>query len=137
MKSHVAAAVMVVVAAAAFKHVQADCQDGMTSNNGCNTCSCFNSMVICTRRQCGLCKNICSGMKGSYWMDNCHKCTCINEKPSCVLMRHCVTGRVKNLECEGKTSFLYECNTCICSNKSKACTRKACSSEFHTHNIWH
>ncbi|XP_045107066.1 serine protease inhibitor I/II-like isoform X1 [Portunus trituberculatus] len=137
MKPHVAAAVMVMVAAAAFKHVQAHCKEGTTSDNSCNTCTCFNSMVICTRRQCGRNPSSCSGTKGSYWMDNCHKCTCINKKPSCVLMPDCVTGKVKYQECEGKSSFLYECNTCRCGpNVIDICTQLLCPTEFHTHNIW-
>ncbi|XP_063884277.1 serine protease inhibitor I/II-like [Scylla paramamosain] len=133
MKAQVAVVVVVVVAAAVFMHVQATCKEGMTGYNGCNSCTCFNTMVICTRRQCGPHKSDkCRGMLGSSWMDNCHKCTCVNGTSSCVLMPDCVTGKVKYPQCEGDTSFLYECNRCRCVHNAThpACTMMACPSQF-------
>ncbi|KAK8392808.1 hypothetical protein O3P69_014919 [Scylla paramamosain] len=93
MKTQVVALAVVVVLVVSFMHVHAWCTEGQTGSNGCNTCTCFNTMVICTRRQCGQGKRLgwCKGAPGSFWMDNCHQCSCYRGKYQCVLKPDCVT----------------------------------------------
>uniref|UniRef100_A0A0N7ZC40 Protease inhibitor n=1 Tax=Scylla olivacea TaxID=85551 RepID=A0A0N7ZC40_SCYOL len=134
MKTQVVALAVVMVLVVSFMHVHAWCTEGQTGSNGCNTCTCFNTMVICTRRQCGQGKRLgwCEGASGSFWMDNCHQCTCYRGKYQCVLKPDCVTGKKKYPNCKGESLFLYECNNCRCGSNAThpACTKKGCPSQF-------
>ncbi|XP_043213549.1 kielin/chordin-like protein isoform X2 [Amphibalanus amphitrite] len=121
--------------------------EGESWKDDCNTCSCTNGLVKCTKK---FCKKRRQNVRfispfmamtctpGKRWIDECgNTCFCPDTGHSSCTMMACPPGKrpmvpVRYIMADGDTcseegsAWLHECNTCRCVERRVRCTKHRC-----------